>query len=1379
MENAQTINKHQLPTWWSRDVNEIDKTLTDLVCKKFSKEQTTAILTAKYIADEQHQGEKRAGGENYIIHPYRIAVSLIMEFSVYSYEIIIAALLHDLLENTGYQRRLIEEKFGETVLNIVDTLTRSGKHPRTGETITDVYFQNIIKRGEECILIKLADKLDNVRDALNHLRLDKRKLYVKESYEVYFPLILHLRNKSLRKRIMTLFEEAMENHSFYRDYFPKKYFMDSIKQNFDSLTSGEYILYNNLSNTIPELDKYLDIILLFNPNLLYWLNSDYVQIVKISADLKTMISNVCYKIGRIIEQRQIDRLLQIASMPSIFAEPNKYSLWMKVRDQLNSIVSILKSDPLPPWVMPILKNPKWILLVIHSRLFVPANMDSSLWQSGSVIALRDKDVYKGIADDDKSAEEWGLVLYSLLCHREALWRYYNGYGSSASAHHVLGLIKRLSSNINSFEELFSMRFLGEYLDMTVIDHIPEDTVVNSLSELWKELGKGQEIHKGISLEERPGRKDLLYGTFHRNNQADISSLEIVGFERIRSLSEEKNLLDKFYHLLKILSLKFTNTDDLFMVWVVFDVREILKREKYFLEALQSIGEDTNYEHLKAIGIDVYESTFQNNRISTVTPSKWLALRNRLPEITDMDVKKINQQEFSATAIFDNLLMDKLEGNNAFPFFIPRVFRVLDTMADFDGFNVQGINIFFDSSEKLKNFKVYLPIPKNVDERGKQDQRKEILSRFIATTIFNYAVTIGIYSAFVDCDPPLSNREKLCFANTEIEKKILAHAKKFGYFETYGSFVQNFNFEAFDIKSRAQLADAIPFTKQDMRKGNFLGIDIGGTDTKICLVVSEKAEKLLKTIPTFENGAKQIDISEFCDRLISEITASLKEGSTWEDIAGVGISWPGAVRRNKIVGFSATLGRILPPDSNKTLNNKSLPQEIQSVDVAGTFLKQLALRFPKISDSFVTVIENDGNAEAFGNYCAIETDGSPQGGGKLVIKLGTSLAGGHINSYGAISSHQVAEFSKVIMDFNVRPFGPSRIDGPAREFVSSKGVRNLSRKFVFNREILFGSLSGKNESDNLESRIESFELGGLLTLWDLVDEDPLENNRYLNELTECDNRLGKERYCDLLKEFIRLSKQGNPDIHNFLNSYIKNLGRYQFTLRYGNFNNSAKDVSMHNDEEAIWRLGTDRLYLLCTGNELHRPCGHEKFPAELSVKILAKKALGAVALFSQLGLHIAHLIVLLYNIYRKERFNEVILTGGVLSNLSGLLVKRQTEAFLLKYYDKVYGPGKNIELNAVVLAHNDVPAVVGPYGAAMIANRFHKMNGLSQMRKIVDFNIHNLKPGDTISFNSLLKLIRNIRCEDKDIRDYLERLVAESILLPMKDEEDTYIKTLSS
>ena len=130
-----------------------------------------------------------------------------------------AALLHDLLEDTTYTRQQMEEKFGANVAQLVDAISREEdeKRPKQGDQITDKYFRKILESGTKTIKLKVADKLDNIRDALNHPNQEKRKLYIRECQTIFLPLLKYLDNVDLRQKVGQLFEEALLNHPAYLD----------------------------------------------------------------------------------------------------------------------------------------------------------------------------------------------------------------------------------------------------------------------------------------------------------------------------------------------------------------------------------------------------------------------------------------------------------------------------------------------------------------------------------------------------------------------------------------------------------------------------------------------------------------------------------------------------------------------------------------------------------------------------------------------------------------------------------------------------------------------------------------------------------------------------------------------------------------------------------------------------------------------------------------------------------------------------------------------------------------------------------------------------------------------------------------------------------
>lgn len=1396
--------KRNIPDWWEGSVENIEKTLTTLVNKGFLTKQIEQILSAKELANLKHKGQQRKGGEDYVIHPYRTAISLISEFSIVNPEIIVAALLHDVLEDTNQKTDEIEKKYGISVVNMIVPLTRTEKRPQGGDSVESAYYQNIIKGGKNCILIKLADKLDNIRDALNHPKQEKQELYVRECYETYIPLIQYLQDDSLEKKIIGLLKEAMENHPFYSNYIMEKHFTNILNQDFAPLRSGEYISHKNLSKNIyPSLEVSLEKFLLFNPALEYWLNYDGVQIVKMNLNTTDLVSNVALKIAKFLDNKDgITRLLENTSIPNVFKDTSKNNLWNTVKLQLHTLVDTLKTDTQPTWIKPILDDAKWILLLIHSRLFVPANLTFPIWKKdlGAILVQKDKNIYKYLNQNETTHEEWKFVLYSLLNNREAFWRYATGEGSHLRVNSVLELINKSTLNSREKETLIAVRFLSEYLDVIAGGEYSKEEITKHLTILWEECKK----QNFALLKELSDRTKKIFGDTCSESYKFLQNLEIIGLDKIKLLCRNSDTTNNLYQLLNALFREIRCINNASLIWIYFDTVEISKRKALFLNALKNINEETNYRGIKDIGIDIIVENIEDNTIFTITPGKKLALKNRLPEIEEGDLEKISKQDFSAVAIFDTLLKDKLTQDSDKPIWMPRVYRILDTISDFDPCNVQTILVSFKSAEDIEPFKTYLPIPRDESESQCHEKRKELLSRFVCITIFNYAVTIGIYSASVDCHILGDNITKRGFSSQELAENLLAKARKLGYFDAYGNYLQNYYAQILDITSSFESLATDSFTKDDMSYGKFLGIDIGGTDIKACIFDKfQSLQSMLthsKTFSTFDPGKAQISLEDFCDRIISEITSYLEgQNFDWKEIDGIGISWPGAIRNSRIVGFSKVLNKIkIPGQTDKTFCPGSSPQDIQSTDIVDTF-KRVLQKHSGISTNRVIVMENDGNAEAYGNYCILEKGGTLKPGGKVIIKLGTSLAGGHVNSFGAVSPH-VTEFGKITLNFAGKSDNKFYLTNATREYVSSIGVRNLSRAFRFKDELLFGTLSDYNASEECRNtRIEANELGELLQFWKLVDKDKLENNRFLKELAIYDNARGAARYEELLDvltgKLNNYNSNSNDDFDNLLNEYICKRGYEQCAKKSGKSPSAIKDMCINpirfpkedtkfkslgiNSSDALSaycrQLGLNRTYLIYKGRELKTDEIQKKSSISPDIHLLAPKILGTVALFSQTGLHIANLIVLLYNIYKKKNMKEVILAGGVLTGLTGTLVKQQAVLFLSKYYDKVFGVGKNLEEDSIKLSQADTPALIGPLGAAMVANRTHKMNGLMQMQKSIDSVTGSRRRGEKISLKIIKDSVKTSRVTDVAIKNYLDKLVSESMIFPGEGEEELYTK----
>lgn len=164
--------------------------------KRFKLKITPAELEkldfAYVIAKYGHRNQLRESGERYFEHPRATAIILADELGITDIELIIAALLHDMLEDsfllTPWRIKLI---FGDRVSSLVSAMTKPNKNDARfnsdGER-NSFYFQQLKKAGSDAKILKLADRLHNLR-TLDSCLLEKRQRKAKEVKIFSLPLL--------------------------------------------------------------------------------------------------------------------------------------------------------------------------------------------------------------------------------------------------------------------------------------------------------------------------------------------------------------------------------------------------------------------------------------------------------------------------------------------------------------------------------------------------------------------------------------------------------------------------------------------------------------------------------------------------------------------------------------------------------------------------------------------------------------------------------------------------------------------------------------------------------------------------------------------------------------------------------------------------------------------------------------------------------------------------------------------------------------------------------------------------------------------------------------------------------------------------------------
>jgi (p)ppGpp synthase/HD superfamily hydrolase len=178
--------------------------LAERLLPHLNREELARVQHAYEVAEAAHRGQMRDEGTPYIVHPVRVALTLANELEIYAPRLICSALLHDVIEDSPTTRTEIAAMFDEEVAEIVWLLTK----------FDDVLLADYLATIEAAAatgasLVKLCDRLDNLRFLHHSPRLEKKRRTLFTTQKYYLPLAART-NRYLYNEMQRSFDELRQ-----------------------------------------------------------------------------------------------------------------------------------------------------------------------------------------------------------------------------------------------------------------------------------------------------------------------------------------------------------------------------------------------------------------------------------------------------------------------------------------------------------------------------------------------------------------------------------------------------------------------------------------------------------------------------------------------------------------------------------------------------------------------------------------------------------------------------------------------------------------------------------------------------------------------------------------------------------------------------------------------------------------------------------------------------------------------------------------------------------------------------------------------------------------------------------------------------------------
>ena len=205
------LDAYELAEPQQKDLNK----LLD-VCREHLEEVDERMVSRAFkLCFVSHEGVKRASGEPFYLHPVFVAEIVASEINIDDVSVV-AALLHDTVEDTGVTLDDIEEKFNETVAHLIDGVTKiSGVFKSRDTKQAETFMKLLLSMAEDIrvVLIKFADRLHNMR-TIQHLPREKQMQKATETMELYAPLAHRFGLFNMKSELEDLCFKVIDPNSF-------------------------------------------------------------------------------------------------------------------------------------------------------------------------------------------------------------------------------------------------------------------------------------------------------------------------------------------------------------------------------------------------------------------------------------------------------------------------------------------------------------------------------------------------------------------------------------------------------------------------------------------------------------------------------------------------------------------------------------------------------------------------------------------------------------------------------------------------------------------------------------------------------------------------------------------------------------------------------------------------------------------------------------------------------------------------------------------------------------------------------------------------------------------------------------------------------------